>query len=249
MALQHFPSIAGACVAACEDLPDPIKAKFKARFEEFEDLASKAFTLLKMIKSQDRLDPDKFNEALLDVALAWKKTFPNVDCFNKLHFLLEHYPDFIRRYRMCSRKSAKSHESVHTLISSLKDAVKRMTSTSKMFNTIFSRSTEILRPGMAEVQNKVLDKTKGKKRGKYITNNATRRQDEVEFMATIFGPTVQVEGEEFVELVGGGRIPSIFKSEYLFVKTARAPDEWIRGLEGLNVLSAVKVEESRYACH
>ena len=45
---------------------------------------------------------------------------------------------------------------------------KRMTSASKIFNTIFSCPTAILKPGMAEVQNKVLDKTKGTKGGNTI---------------------------------------------------------------------------------
>ena len=203
-----------------------------------------------MIKSQKRLNPDTFNNVLLDFALAHIKTFPNVNVYNKLHFLLQHYPDFVRRYHMCGRKSAESHESVHTLLSSLKESVKRMTSTQQQFNTIFSRSSSILKPGMAQVQNRVSDnKRKRKKTGHYNTNKATRRQDEVEFTATIFGPSVQVDGEEFTELIGGGRIQSRFKHVFLFVKTARAPDEWVEGLERLNLLSAVKIEEAKYASH
>lgn len=103
---------------------------------------------------------------------------------------------------------------------------------------------------MAQVQNRVSDgKKKRKKTGKYNTNKATRRQDEVEFTATIFGPSVQVDGEEFTELIGGGRIHSEFKDVFLFVKTARAPDEWVEGLERLNTLSDVKIEEAKYAQH
>ena len=125
-----------------------------------------------------------------------------------------------------------------------------MTSTQKQFNTIFSRSLSILKPDMAQVLKKVSDNKKNRRTtGNYNTNKATRRQDEVEFTATIFGPSVQVDGEDFTELIGGGRIQSRFKHVFLFVKTARAPDEWVVGLEQLNLLSDVKIEEAKYASH
>ena len=63
------------------------------------------------------------------------------------------------------------------------------------------------------------------KRGKYNTIKATKRQEKVKFIVTIFDSTGKVEGEEFVGLVGDWRILSIFKLEYLFIKTARAPDK------------------------
>ena len=250
-ALKHFESIARTVVAACGDLS--IRAEVEARFDEFKDLAHVAYALMKMIKSQDKLDPDEFDRTALKFILKWEKVFPNVDCFNKLHFIIEHYPDFIRRYHMCGRKSAESHESVHTLLSKLKEAVKRMTSTEKMFNTIFSRSMADLKPGVAERREEVANKRGvGKKRGRYNTSRTSRRQDEVEFSTTIFGNSVEVEGEseDFVELIGvEGRIHAKFKREYLFVKTARAPDEWVQGFIDLNTFSAVKIEEAKYACH
>ena len=250
-ALKHFESISRTIVAACGDLS--IRAEVEARFEEFKDLAHKTYVLMKLIKSQEKLNPDEFDQTLLQFVLAWEKVFPNVDCFNKLHFLLEHYPDFVRRYHMCGRKSAENHESVHTLLSKLKEAVKRMTSTTKMFNTIFSRSIADLKYGVAERKEEVANKRGvGKKRGRYNTSRLSRRQDEVEFSASVFGDTVEVEGESecFVELVGiEGRIHEKFKKEYLFVKTARAPDEWVQGFIDLNTFSAVKIEEAKYACH
>ena len=129
----------------------------------------------------------------------------------------------------CGRKSAKSHEPVHTLISRMKEAVKRMTSTEKMFNTIFTSLMADLKPDVAEKKEKVAEKRgAGKKRGQYQTSRTSRRQDKIEFSASIFGNTVEVEGKAggFVELAGvGGRILGKFKKDCLFVKTARAPDE------------------------
>ena len=140
-------------MAACGNLP--IQAEIKARFEAFKDLASKTYALMKMIKSQDKLNPDEFDRTLLHFILAWEKTCPNVACFNKLHFLIEHYSDFTQRYHMYGRKSAESHESVHTLISRIKEAVKRMTLTEKMFNTIFACSMADLKPGVAKKRRKL----------------------------------------------------------------------------------------------
>ena len=80
-------------MAVCGNLP--IQAEVKARFEEFKDLASKTNALMKMIESQDKLDPDEFDRTLLQFILVWEKTFPEVASFNKLHFLVKHCSDFI----------------------------------------------------------------------------------------------------------------------------------------------------------
>ena len=207
---------------------------------------------MKIIKSQDKLDPEKFEDVLLDFVLSWRVTFPWVDVFNKLHFVFEHYPDFVRRYHMCGRKSAESHESVHTLISRIKESIKRMTSSEKMCAKVFARSMAGLKSGMAETReknsNRAAGKT-GKTRGRYNVSKQSSRMDNADFVAAVVGEKVQVDGEEFIELAEGGRIGSKFEAEYFFVKTGRAPDEWVEGLEKLNLLSSAKLEESKYAMH
>lgn len=251
-ALEHFDNIAAAVVGACEGLP--IEEEVRTRFEQFQDLAEKEFVLLKMIKSQDKLDPDEFEDVLLDFVLSWRKTLPDVDVFNKLHFIFEHYPDFVRRYQMCGRKSAESHESVHTFISRIKDMVKRMTSSEKMCSTVYARALANLKSGMAESREKDANRApgkSGKERGHYNVSKQSSRQDESEFMAAVFGETKDVEGEDeqFIDLAEGGRIRLKHKKVYLYVKTGRAPDEWVRGLVKLNLLSNVKIEQSKLALH
>ena len=240
-------------VAACGDNL-PLKAEVKARFEQFKDLASKEYTLLTAIKSQEKVVPDVFERKLLAFVLAHEKTFPEVDCYNKLHSIIRHYLDFVRRYQMCGRTSAESHESVHTMISRMKEAVKRMTSTDKMMETIFSRSMVDLKPGVAEAkENCDRKRGVGKKRGQYSNaNRSSRRQDDVAFSATIFKEPFEVQGEDekFVHLVGAeGCIHERFKRVYLFVKTARAPDEWVQGFIDLGSISAVKIEGAKYCVH
>ena len=128
-----------------------------------------------------------------------------------------------------------------------------MTMNEKMFDTIFARSMVDLKPGVAKMKENVVEKRGvGKKQRQYQTSRISRRQDEMEFRASIFGNTVKVEGKAggFVELARvEGRIPGKFKKEYLFVKTVRAPDEWVQGFIDLNTLPAVKIEVAEYACH
>ena len=128
-----------------------------------------------------------------------------------------------------------------------------MTLTEKMFNTIFARLMADLKPGVADKKEKAAKKRRaGKTRSSYQTSRKTKLQDTTEFSASIFGNTVQVEGEAggFVKLAGvEGRIPGKLKKKHLFVKTARAPDEWVQGFIDLNKLSAAKIEGVKYACH
>ena len=52
-------------------------------------------------------------------------------------------------------------------------------------------------------------KSMGKKRQKYNITKKTRLQDQVDYSSTIFvGAPMTVDGEEYVTLISGGRIPS-----------------------------------------
>ena len=81
---------------------------------------------------------------------------------------------------------------------------------------------------MAKVQNRVSDnKKKHEKTGKYNTNKTTRHQNKVQFTATIFEPSGQVDGTYLSEFIGGGRFYSRFKpvqTGVLFVKTTRTSE-------------------------
>ena len=108
----------------------------------------------------------------------------------------------------------------------------------------------MLKPGMIENTAKVEKKIKGKSRGgpgSYNTNKATKRRDAIEFISTIFGDTVTVGEEEFIELKGGRRIHSKYKDQYLFVNTGRAPDEWVQGLIDSQMLPLATIDKSKFA--
>ena len=90
-----------------------------------------------------------------------------------------------------------------------------------------TRSTANLKSGITERDIKVEAKRTGKKRGQYNTNYVMRRQDDVEMITSIFKSTDKVGNEEFLTLVGGGRIQSKYKDEFLIVKAGKVPDEWV----------------------
>ena len=160
-----------------------------------------------------------------------------------------HLPEFVRRYHICGRASAESHESVHATMQRMKNSIKRMSSTRKMYQTLFARTTASLKAGMAEREKKINDKQSGIKRGvgTYNTNYSTKRQDDVDFESTIFGDEDTVDGVAYVELVTGGRIHATLKDTYLYVKVGKVPDDWVVGIEQSNLLSAAKLEQAKYS--
>ena len=133
------------------------------------------------MKSQKKIDSTKFDDAVIDVIVEWDSVFPDEPYFNKLHFVMCHLPEFVRRYHICGRASAESHESVHATMQRMKNSIKRMSSTRKMYQTLFARTTASLKAGMAEREKKINDKQSGIKRGvgTYNTNCSTKRQDDV----------------------------------------------------------------------
>jgi hypothetical protein len=65
----------------------------------------------------------------------------------------------------------------------------------------------------------------------------------------VFKGMVEVDGEEFLILVGGGRIPVEYKEQFLYVKTGRAPEEWVRGFLESKLLSQSRLEEAKLATY
>ena len=61
----------------------------------YEKLAEKLYALAVIMKSQAKIDPDEFDNTVLDFILVWNKVFPEVPYFNKLHFIMIHYPEFV----------------------------------------------------------------------------------------------------------------------------------------------------------
>mmetsp|Transcript_26556 Transcript_26556/g.57055 ORF Transcript_26556/g.57055 Transcript_26556/m.57055 type:complete len:385 (+) Transcript_26556:55-1209(+) len=68
--------------------------------------------------------------------------------------------------------------------------------------------------------------------------------------SSIFSSTETVNGEEYLVLFGGqGRIHSKYRDQFLYVKTGRAPDDWVDGFLQTELLSEAKLEQAKHAVH
>mmetsp|Transcript_26561 Transcript_26561/g.57072 ORF Transcript_26561/g.57072 Transcript_26561/m.57072 type:complete len:385 (+) Transcript_26561:55-1209(+) len=84
----------------------------------------------------------------------------------------------------------------------------------------------------------------------YNTNMARKQQDQIAYSSSIFSSTETVNGEEYLVLFGGqGRIHSKYRDQFLYVKTGRAPDDWVDGFLQTELLSEAKLEQAKHAVH
>ena len=203
------------------------------------------------MKSQKTIESKNFDNKVLDFILAWDKAFPGKQYFNKLHFVMMHLPEFVEEYGICGRVSAESHESVHTMMARSKDAMKRMASTKQKYRTLFARATANLKRGIVESKAKYDKKTKrGKRQKTYNTNKNRKQQDQITFSSAIFAGTEIVNDEGFLVLSDcQGRISSKYRDQFLYVKTGRAPDDWVDCFLQTQLLSDAKLEQSKHAAH
>lgn len=242
--LEKFDDIAEVCVKAFGQ-----NSELEQLFEGFKNVAHALFILAKMLKSQGKLDHQKLEDAIIDFIVEFRRVFPGVPYFNKLHFIVMHVPEFVRKYGCLGRLSAESHESVHANIARTKDIVKRMVSTKKKYITLFARSMSGLKDGISYRKSLVEKKRTGKKRGNYNSKNmSSKAQDDVEFICTEYSETTTFNGEEFLVLpLHSGLIHHRYKDTFLYVTQGKAPIEWVESFG--NFLSPSKVEDAKYSTY
>lgn len=219
-------------------------------FGKFERLVEKLFILLKCLKSQKKITLEDFLDKLVDFIVAWDDIFPNCSEFNKLHMLKAHFARFIQIYQMCGRVAAEAHESIHAHLAKVRTTCCRMVSITQQNKTLYARALANLKPGVADDRSHYNEKAKGKKRQKYNVTNKNRLQDQNDVSSTIFVDSpITVDGEEYLTLVSGGRIPSRLSEVFLYVKHGVAPDDWIKAFQETGMLSESKVEDAKYSTH
>ena len=128
----------------------------------YEDLVTKFYSLVLLMKSQKRIDSNNFDNKLLDFILAWNKAFLGKSYSNRLYFVMMHLPDFDEEYGICDRASGESHESVHAMLAMAREAMARMASTQQLYYTLFSRTMVSLKKRIAERKKIVYDRGTGK---------------------------------------------------------------------------------------
>ena len=73
------------------------------------------------------------------------------------------------------------------------------------------------------------------------THKASKQDDDIGFVSRMF--------VGFLLLYRGRRIPVKYKELYLYVKTRKALEQWVRGFIESNLLSGEKVEQAKRATH
>ena len=164
---------------------------------------------------------------------------------------MHHVVEFILKCGFFGRVSSESHEAVHAKLGRIKSVLRSITSTRVRMETFHARSSSNLKAGVVEARATVDKKMSGKKRGKYNTSAATKREDELDIVeAAIFeDEEVVFEGGEFLDLHSGGRIFAKQRTIFLYACTARAPEEWVDCLDRCNVLSRARIETAKQALH
>ncbi|EJK61049.1 hypothetical protein THAOC_18519 [Thalassiosira oceanica] len=246
--LEYFGEICDLCANVLEP-SSPFYAQVRHAFDLFREVGEAVFEVAKDMKRQDMLDADKFDEKLADLVIAWDAAYPDDQYINKMHYLLTHLSDFIAEFGICGRASAESHESIHAKIQKAKEAVARMPSMLQKYKTLYARSMSNLKHSVSNSNQTVVKKMTGKKRGKHNSSKVTKKSEEVDFSSTIFDGTISVESVDYLMIKGGGRIPKKYGQIYVFVKTGRAPDEWVTKFEELATLSETKREKMKIAYH
>ena len=111
--LEKFNAIMDACIVALANEPDEKCTDFTKQLELFKKAGSSLHTLTKLMKQQDKLDPDEFIDAIAQFLIDLEIAFPGYKYYNKLHFLSLHVLEFVIEYHCYGRLSAEGHESHH----------------------------------------------------------------------------------------------------------------------------------------
>mmetsp|Transcript_25039 Transcript_25039/g.56579 ORF Transcript_25039/g.56579 Transcript_25039/m.56579 type:complete len:109 (+) Transcript_25039:184-510(+) len=101
------------------------------------------------------------------------------------------------------------------MLDNIKDSVKHMTDTQKMYEHMFARINANLKPKVQNSLRKIEVKWTGKPRGKYNTHRATKLQDRVKYEKQVFAGEVTVDGDKYLKLKEGGVIPEKYLDVFL----------------------------------
>ncbi len=112
--LEKLNAIMDACIVALTNESDEKRADFTKQLELLKKAGSSLYTLTKLMKQQDKLDPDEFIDAIAQFLIDLEIAFPGYKLYyNKLHFLSSHVIEFVIEYLFYGHLSVEGHESQH----------------------------------------------------------------------------------------------------------------------------------------
>ena len=193
-------------------------------FELCRQLAKELADLLSFMKSQKKCNATDFLNKLDKFLKKWDAALPDKDYFLKLHHLIHHVVEFIRRYGMYGRVSAEGFEAIHALITKLK-TMSRSQSTLNRIKTVNGKTQTVMKPEVMSATVKYTERSTGKKRGTYKRKASTQSTEAAETFEAYD-----------VETVGGVVYTKVFAGEGVILKehehywrmltTSFTPPEW-----------------------
>ncbi len=155
-----------ACIVALANEPDDKRTDFTKQLELFKKAGSSLYTLTKLMKQQDKLDPDKFIDAVAQFLIDLEIPFLGYKYYNKLHFLSLHVIEFVIEYHWYGRLSVEGHKSQHARTRKSMELLRHMeTNNDSRFGKHMSRQMLGLNSDVVQQKGKLLNA--GKEPGKY----------------------------------------------------------------------------------
>lgn len=224
--LENFSAIVDACIASCASEQDEKRAEITKKFEGFRVAGEALFQLNLKIKSQKKLDPDDFENAIATFLVALEKAFPDYNYYNKLHFLANHATEFVREFHCYGLLSSEGHESHHGKVHKKTTLLKSVRSHDLRSRRFFGGELALLNQEYARQFAQIKEKRTGKKRGTYkTTHKDATEHDHDQFVSTL--SMLEFDGKQYFQIPNdGGILPEENKEIFLYVAYGIPPLEW-----------------------
>ena len=165
--LEKLNAIMDACIVALTKKSDEKCTDFTKQLELFKKAGSSLCTLTKLMKQQDKLDPDEFIDAIAQFLIDLEIAFPgNKLYYNRLHFFSSHVIEFVTEYLFYGHLSAEGHESQHARTRKSMELLRHMgTNNDSRFRKHMPRQMLGFNSNVVKRKGELLNA--GKERGKY----------------------------------------------------------------------------------
>jgi hypothetical protein len=213
--LEHFDKVADAV----ENVTPPdneLYGSIKHAFIGFRKVAKLLYPFLIYVKSQKKRCVNKFMALLNPILQAWDETFPEKNYFVKLHHIMSHLLDFVKKYEMLGRVSKESFEAVHAQNARIQRMVQSMHGDKKRIETASAKAQTKLKPNVMHSSVVIKNGVRGKKREK--PRKKAEREDGIKAQVEITNHITEVEGVQYFDVLDGkGRLPLHWKDFYELV--------------------------------
>ena len=227
-----------------------LREKIESAFTNLRKLSKSLLDVSRYLKSQERRQLDdylpKLNELILDWELADMRKMAgtrDMSYFIKLHHLMAHSPEFIRKYGMSGRVSEESFEAIHALISRIKKMVATMHGDIRRITSACSKAQNTLKKGVNDSSNKIHSSIH---RYSQAGQPKSKQIDRVIASSSAAPTTHTFDGREFVDINDGkARIPKDWLELWLLISSGEVPRSWYKVFEDDATLHEAVKEDAK----